>query len=103
MPPSNSLAAFDDCRRLFERAEIETKGIEVRGLSASAAINLVQRLNSFRAKDRKESYKTYQHDHPLYGRSPFDIIQVQRRLVGETWSVCLVKMDAANFDVVPLE
>lgn len=73
MSLSTSRLAYIDCFTLLDRAVAEPRGIRAEVPSLSAATHLRMRIHQARQIDRGENAKTYPADHPLHGRSPYDI------------------------------
>lgn len=67
-----SISDFDDCEEVFEKAVASAKGIRVSKESPSHATAYMQRLNTYRAKLRKNTEEVYPLGHELRGRSPYD-------------------------------
>lgn len=73
----NSLKAYTDVQRMFEKAEQGTKGARFKLSTREECINLRTRLHYYRTLDREANAKTYPADHHLHGQSPFDEFVVQ--------------------------
>lgn len=102
MPPAESLTAYADCEQLCERALNAPNGIAVRDLTEQSAQRLVYRLNSFRVRDRRRSYRIYGHDHPMRGKSPYDILEFRRFVSGGAWEVQIKRIQVEDYTVVEL-
>lgn len=74
MTTSTSRIAFSDCFDLFDQALGDSKGLRVRCPSFEAASHLRMRLHTARTIDRKDNKASYDKEHKLHGRSPFDEI-----------------------------
>lgn len=72
MSYNKSLLAFDDIREAFEKALSAPKGIRISCSSRGAAVILRSRFNYYRKLDREQNGKTYETDHPMWNRSPYD-------------------------------
>ncbi len=78
MSLSNSRLAYDDCFKLLDAALDEPRGIRVEVASSNDATYLRMRIHHARTIDRRENAATYiEKDHPLHGRSPYDILVVR--------------------------
>ena len=69
---NRSVLAFDDIRDLLDRALAAPRGLRVPCGTRGKAVHLRVRCNYFRKLDRKQSLLTYESDHPMYGRTPYD-------------------------------
>ena len=75
MSLSNSRLAYDDCFKLLDAALDEPRGIRVEVADEDKAGYLRKRIHQARAIDRADNARTYtDRDHPLHGRSPYDIL-----------------------------
>lgn len=103
MANSSSRLAFDDCFKLFDRANAARKGIMVRRNSRGDAINLRTRLHTARDIDRRDNAAVYDQDHPLYWRSIYDdiICKIVQNETG-TWLV-LEKLSGRVFEIYEIE
>ncbi len=77
MSLSTSRLAYTDCYELLDRAVEDTRGIRASVPTQAAATHLRMRIHQARAIDRSENAKTYAVDHPMHGRSPYDIFTVR--------------------------
>lgn len=73
MSLSNSRLSYLDCFDLLERATEAPRGIRVEVPSHARGTHLRMRIHQARQIDRFENSRTYPSDHPLHGRSPYDI------------------------------
>lgn len=76
MSMPEALAAYSDCEDHFNQALAAPRGIAITLGSAEAATRYAHKLNSYRSKIRKKNRSVYPPDHPSYGTSPFDALQV---------------------------
>lgn len=74
MSLSNSRLAYNDCFDLLDRALDDPRGIRVELADENSAVYLRMRIHHARSIDRADNEKTYEPDHPLHGRSPYDIL-----------------------------
>jgi hypothetical protein len=75
MSLSNSRLSYTDCFALLDRALDEDRGIRIEVADLPAANYLRMRIHHARTIDRQENKVTYpDKDHPLHGRSPYDIL-----------------------------
>lgn len=108
MTTSNSRLAYDDAFEFMERAfEAAEKGkilrrkfyekedtIENRG----AAIQFRARIHQARVIDRKDNKELYpEKEHPLHGRSKYDILSAQIRLEGDCIFLYMRKISLNNY------
>lgn len=77
MSLSTSRHAYLDCLALLDKAMAEPRGIRAEVPTLAAATHLRMRIHQARAIDRNDNAKTYDPDHPLHGRSPYDILVVR--------------------------
>jgi hypothetical protein len=73
----NSLAAYADCRELFEAALRDPKGARAKLADYDACIRFRTRLHYFRKLDRGANATVYNPDHPMFGTSVYDPYVVQ--------------------------
>lgn len=72
MSYNRSSLAFDDIREAFERALAAPRGIRIVCKDRGAAFVLRSRFNYFRKLDRDENKRTYDLEHPMHAKSPYD-------------------------------
>lgn len=77
MTTPTSRLSYSDCFDLLQRALDDDLGIRVQCADYSVAWRLRLRIHSARTLERRENAQTYASDHPLYGRSDFDVLYVQ--------------------------
>lgn len=78
MSLSNSRLAYGDCFELLDKALEETRGIRVEVIDLASANYLRMRIHHARTIDRRDNAITYpDRDHPMHGRSPYDILVVR--------------------------
>jgi hypothetical protein len=66
-----------DFAHILDRARDSERGIVLRTETPGKAINLAQRLNRFRRKERDESRKIYPTDHPSFGRTSWEFLRIK--------------------------
>ena len=86
MSLSNSRHAYLDCFSLLDRALEDPRGIRAEVPSLNNALRLRLRIHQARAIDRKDNASTYDPDHPLHGRSPYDLLVCRiEEVAGRAW------------------
>ena len=87
MSLSNSRLAYGDCFELLDQALEEARGIRIELADENKANYLRMRIHHARQIDRNENKLTYPDlDHPLHGRSPYDILVCRiERETGRAW------------------
>ena len=78
MPPPKAAEAYQDCEEHFARALAAPRGIAITVSESGRAIQLMQKLNHYRERLRKESKKVYPSDHPQHNSSIYDKLQVTK-------------------------
>jgi len=78
MPYSKSYLAYPDIKEALERALLG-KGIRLYFKDHRAATRFAARANSYRLLDRKESLKLYPEGDTMFGRSPYDVLNIARK------------------------
>lgn len=104
MSLSQSRLAYGDCYRLMDQAVANPKGVFVRVDTEAAGIYLRMRLQQARVIDRNDNRKTYEIDHPMYNRSPYDVLVFRAPFTdvdGNTW-LRIDKPEATVFEVLPI-
>jgi hypothetical protein len=92
MTISTSPLAYDDCYEVFERAIASDKGIRIPFTTSDETMNYVMRLHNARQLKRDLNTEVYPKDHPMYGKSDYDILKCSRRKVDGTYFVYVEKM-----------
>src|ERR1017187_8574274 len=101
MSLSNSRLAYTDCYTLLDRALDEPRGIRIEVNDLAAANYLRMRIHHARTIDRQENKVTYpDKDHPLHGRSPYDILIA--RIEGDEDSG-LLYLDKQKVEIISVE
>ena len=100
MSLSNSRLSYADCFELLDRALDEPRGIRAEVPSAKAAGYLRMRIHHARQIDRSENAATYEPDHHLHGRSPYDIFVIRlEEADGRSW----VYLDKQKVEIGAIE
>lgn len=71
------LGAYDDCLDHYESALKKDKGIRVQFIHYGDAKYFTLRMGQARVLVREEAKRIYANDHPMWGRSEFDKLQVK--------------------------
>ena len=79
MALSESMAAYEDCYEIYERAANDPKGVRVFTGDEKAAGILQMRMNQARVLQRRESMRIYDRTNPAYGKSEFDKFRNAKR------------------------
>lgn len=103
MTTTNSRLAYVDCYDVFDRALSQEKGIRIKFSNADDAWRFRFRLNTARRVDRQDNRMTYEEDHPMHGRSAYDVLTVRIRQEKGFFYVRLEKIDAIKYNVEGLE
>ena len=86
MSVSTSRLAYTDCYKVLDQALTDEVGARVRMSDMDKANYLRMRLNQARSIDRKDNCQLYDEDHPLYGRSVYDVLIFRlRQIDDEAW------------------
>jgi hypothetical protein len=103
MSLSNSRLAYEDCYKLLDQALDEDRGIRIEVNDLAAANYLRMRIHHARTIDRQENKVTYpDKDHPLHGRSPYDILIARIEGDGDTGMLYLDKQKVVILGVEPI-
>lgn len=94
MTASTSSLSFTDCYDVLDQAMISAKGIRVKFDSRETAWHFRTRLYYARARNRIDNAESYPSDHPLFGRSEYDSLQVRVRENGKGWEVLVEKLNS---------
>lgn len=106
MSLSNSRLAYGDCYELLDRALDEPRGLRIEVRDENAATYLRLRIHHARTIDRQENKVTYADpDHPLHGRSPYDIFVCRIEVSnGSTWLwLDRQKVEIGRVESIPVE
>ena len=104
-----SRLAYSDCYDLLEKAISSDypTGLRVLFATRNEAIHFRQRLHNARYVDRLDNTKVYSEDHPMYGRSVYDILHIRCREMKDKdktgWWLRLERVDTRQFTIVALE
>lgn len=74
MSVSTSPLSYTDCYEVMATAIEDKRGVRVRMDSLGDATHFRMRCHQARTLDRRENSKTYASDHPLHGRSAYDVL-----------------------------
>lgn len=102
MPTSTSRLAYSDCLSLMDAALEDSSGIRVKCPDAGRAWYLRLRMNKARAVVRQENARDYERDHPMHGRSVYDVIVITIENDEQAIWVKLQKVDAIEFEIQSL-
>ncbi len=95
MTLSNSILAYNDCFKLFDKALEAAKGIRIEYGEEKVAGYHGLRFNKARSLDRERNAKIYPEGDAMHGQSLYDAISIRRRQDDEgIWYVILVKIEA---------
>jgi hypothetical protein len=93
---SNSRTAYSDCFDLYDRALGTDRGVRYICEFENQAVHFRSRMNKARELDRKINREIYhdQTDHPLFGRSEYDIftVKVRRDFERDKWMVLVERL-----------
>ncbi len=109
MTVSTSSLSYDDIFELFDRADADGHGVRVvfdkyENLTDNRgdAFQLRIRINYARKIDRANNAKLYPKDHPLHGRSKYDIYSASIRDVGNEAHLYLEKRNLNRLKIEDL-
>lgn len=83
MSVSTSLLAYTDCVEVYDQALASNHGVRVRVKDHDAAWNFRMRMHQARKLIRIDNARTYEDDHPLFGKSPYDAYTLRIKQVGD--------------------
>jgi hypothetical protein len=94
MTTSNSRLAFHDCIEAYDRALADDFGCRIKMKNYNAAVHFRMRLHTARNLDRRDNKQLYsdREDHPLYGRSVYDVLTCKLANKEGHWWVYIQKM-----------
>ena len=92
MSLSNTRSLYHDCFRVLDRA-LE-KDLRVKFDDRDIAMNFRFRIYKARSIDREDNKSVYPPDHPSYGLSPYDALNVRIVEEDEHWYVYLTTRDS---------
>ena len=93
MTISTSVLSYDDCYEVFERALASESGIRVEFDQAGTAQHYVMRLHQARQLRRNQNAEVYSDpDHPMHGKSDYDLLRCSKRKVEGKFFVYLEKL-----------
>ncbi len=76
MSTSTSRLSYGDCFDLLDRACADAKGMRVKFSTFAAAQAFRMRMYGARQIDREDNKQVYSKDHPMHGRSPYDVLRM---------------------------
>lgn len=99
MSYNTSITSYLDIRAALDRALESEKGVRLRFTDEKAAITFKGRWHTLRYLDRKENKKIYPEDHPLWGRSVYDVLMSKTE---DPCTVALIKAEGVEYDLEEL-
>jgi hypothetical protein len=85
MPLNDSRIAYEDCYDIMGKALVSEDGMRVGYPTEDEAKYLQMRMNYARTLDRKFNRGRYAHDHPMHGKSEFDVLTFRVRRQGDRY------------------
>ena len=104
MPTSTSRLSYSDCFDYFDQALSDPLGLALGFEYSGDARQFRLRMNAARALDREENALAYatNPDHPLFGRSMYDELQLKlRQAFGKTY-VVIERNGVRVLEAIPL-
>jgi|SRR6516162_3183958 hypothetical protein len=83
MPLNDSRMAYEDCYDVMDKALVTEDGVRVGYPTEEETKYLQMRMNYARTLDRKFNKGRYGHDHPMYGKSEYDVLTFRVRKLGD--------------------
>src|SRR5260370_32811402 len=77
MVMATSRFAFKDCYDVFDMAMKDPKGVRIKFKDSGRMYYFRHRLHAARQVDRTENRRIYEQDHPMDGKSEYDLITVR--------------------------
>ena len=77
MALSESIAAYEDCYEVFDKAVRSSKGVRTLFGDKKAAGYFRIRMNQARVLQRRESMRMYPREDPRYGKSEYDKFRIK--------------------------
>lgn len=104
MPTSTSRLSYLDCFDYFEQALADPRGLVIAFTEIGDARQFRLRMNAARKIDREENAEAYmdQQDHPLFGRSQYDGMQIKLRQGKDRIFLIIEKVETTILEVLPL-
>lgn len=91
MTTSTSRLAYKDCYEVMDKALVDDLGLRVKVKDVDAAYHLRMRMHTARTIARKENQQVFEEGHPMYGRSPYDILVLRIKSIKDTTYLYLEK------------
>jgi len=103
MPTSSSRLSYSDCFDYFDQALADPVGLAIGFEFEGDARQFRLRMNAARKIDREDNLLAYegQPEHPLFGRSQYDELQLQYRKANGRHYVVIVRRVEPH-EVLPL-
>lgn len=79
MSISRDLITYHDCEERLEEALGKERGILIVFDAPGRAVRFVQRCHTFRKLLKIDSREIYPPEHPMYGRTPYDLLSLSRK------------------------
>jgi hypothetical protein len=96
------LAAYEDCRRFFERAAESKLGSRAAFKTFGEANIFCLRMQTFRKLEREEMQRIYEAQDPAWGKTEWDHLIVKRPIEGED-SLWWIYVSPAGGNIVTVE
>lgn len=104
MPTSTSRLSYEDCFIYFDQALADPKGLAMAFEFSGDARQFRLRMNAARKIDREDNARTYADnpEHPLFGRSQYDQLQLKIRQGENATYLIVEKVDKVVVQVIGL-
>lgn len=79
MSVSTSAMSYQDCYTALDAALADPMGVRIKLDHEAAAIHFRMRCHQARKINREDNCKIYENDHPLWGRSEYDLLTLRIR------------------------
>lgn len=97
------LAAYDDCRKLFERAANSTLGSRAAFKTYGEANMFSLRMQTCRKLERQEMERIYDAQDPAWGKTEWDHLIVKKPIEGSEPDTWWVYVSPAGANIVSVE
>lgn len=74
-----SIAAYPDVEKLFDRALASEHGLVLTFNDKKEATLNAGRFNAYRVRLRRENSRTYPADHPMHNSTPYECLMIRRK------------------------